>query len=742
MTNNFFKLFLIAVTCPFFCLSEATAFNAKISTNSPQSKMPAILKADEITGDSANQIVTANGNVEIIKGDAITNSDQVIYDKNSKKLTALGNVTIKNLELGTVYATKAEVQDDFTSGYFEDSLFVFSDGSYMKAPKSERIDAETTVFTNPIYSICPNPEISEDSSLIGKKRDFISLQSNKTTIDRKKEVMQIRSGVIRVYDIPLLYTPYLSTSTSPKKKKTGFLHPSYVRSTNLGLGINLPFYLFIADNMDAKIITTLNPFTGLIISDTNFRHSNAFGAYNINLEAANNKLENQNGGSSVFFSSSSSNSVTVSKNDSQKKQWHLMGKGFFNLTNNVNALYDLDYLSDINYLRRYHNNFIGYTKSSASLNYIKNNDYHAVTTIKFNELEYTLKPPVTALPRLDSYVETKPMAFNSKLALTSNATAISRREGLQYRRTSFVPEFYLPLNYQGNLITFDAKLQADAYSLNNRIKSTTDSSLIQNYDNTETDSKPTVRMDWRLPMIKKGKSSTLLFEPIIVAVASSSSKSHTLTPNEDSNNTEITTANLFATDRISGYDRNELGKRTSYGFKSSLFNSLGEFWLTMGQSIKTNSKTQDVTLRGFNNNNNKSNIIGEFTYRPNKNFFLNYYYQLNESNYTNEVNDITYSLGTNKYGVTGDYLLLRQTAQNATAIEQATSNVWVSLTSKLKATASLQRDFITSRNIKYSVGLNYNGCCTTSGFVFSQTSPNRLIKPQNSISITFAIKNL
>jgi lipopolysaccharide assembly outer membrane protein LptD (OstA) len=56
-------------------------------------------------------------------------------------------------------------------------------------------------------------------------------------------------------------------------------------------------------------------------------------------------------------------------------------------------------------------------------------------------------------------------------------------------------------------------------------------------------------------------------------------------PLEDSIDSELTFSNLFANDRISGYDRNESGQRISYGLKTSVFNQLGEFNFTAGQAM-------------------------------------------------------------------------------------------------------------------------------------------------------------
>ena len=78
---------------------------------------------------------------------------------------------------------------------------------------------------------------------------------------------------------------------------------------------------------------------------------------------------------------------------------------------------------------------------------------------------------------------------------------------------------------------------------------------------------------------------------------------------------ELTFSNLFANDRISGFDRNEAGKRVSYGLKSSIFNSLGEFNFTAGQAIIIKKKEQDVKIRGFAENNKSNTVLHPDWYR-------------------------------------------------------------------------------------------------------------------------------
>ena len=128
-------------------------------------------------------------------------------------------------------------------------------------------------------------------------------------------------------------------------------------------------------------------------------------------------------------------------------------------------------------------------------------------------------------------------------------------------------------------------------------------------------------------------------EPIINFVMSDFRAKNSLIPLEDSVDSELTFSNLFVNDRISGYDRNESGRRVSYGFKSSFFNNLGEFDFTAGQAFIIKSIKQDVAIRGFAEN-NKSNIVGMASYRGKKYFSMSYSFQLDQANYRNDINQV------------------------------------------------------------------------------------------------------
>jgi LPS-assembly protein len=253
--------------------------------------------------------------------------------------------------------------------------------------------------------------------------------------------------------------------------------------------------------------------------------------------------------------------------------------------------------------------------------------------------------------------------------------------------------------------------------------------------------KPELSMSWRLPLIRKSETNTLMIEPMINLVTSTYTKNFDKLPNEDSNESELSVSNLFVTDRIAGFDRNESGKRINYGVKSSLFNRFGEFGLTLGQGYRKAGNAQDVLIRGFTDN-NKSNIVGQALYKAAKYFTITYSFQLGESNYSNQVNQITTVLDLSRFTFSSDYLLIRKTIQNSTQKEQINLTASMQITPIWKVTTTMSKDLQSSRTLSRGITLYREGCCAIFGFSAIETNPSSLIKPQKTFNLSLSFKNL
>jgi len=721
----FFQFLLLLILASTNCF--AIAFKPPSSANK-DSESPAILKADTVEGDKITQIITATGHVEVTKDNTKLTSDIMTYDKANGWLKANGNVRMKDRDFGKLRATEARVKNDFSTGFFLNSTIVFSDGSYLKSERADRKTPQITIFQRPLFSLCPSKEINKENELAGQLYDAISIKSKEATIDRNANTMQSKHSIVRLYNVPVIYTPYIKFSLPDNKRKTGFLAPAYIKNNRFGLGFIAPFFVDIAPNADLTITPKFYTGGKQATVNNDFRHLTAYGQYNLDLEISNNQV-------------TSNTDKLVIERTKKEYRWFADGSGKFDFTDKSSATYSLKTSGDRNYLRDYNYSFLAYTISDAQFDHTDGRDYYGVKTVRVQELvsvENEKSAPLI-LPTLNHYVESKPLAHGEKVSLASNFSAITRYSGLQYRRASFTPEVKVPVNLHGNLFNFSARVQGDIYSLENNFQDETGSAAASQYNSVQTNYHPEFSAGWRLPLIQKKQSNTLLVEPIVNFVSSSVGTNYLKLPNEDSNNSELTVNNLFVNNRVAGYDRNEIGERVSYGAKTSMFNKYGQFGLTLGQSYRLTNKAQDVTIRGFNDN-NKSNIVGELSYKIPKHFNLAYSFQLNESNYRNDVNSVSSDLTFDRFFVSGSYILLRKSTTNPQEIKQGSGTIGLRLMPKLTVALNASHDFVTRRTMTRGLLVDYTGCCFIVNFAVKENNSINLIKPQKSYQINILIR--
>jgi LPS-assembly protein len=693
--------------------------------------LPTVLKADKIDGNQASGIVKAVGNVEISKDGNTLFANKLSSSKDQELIKAEGHVKIKNYSIGNLLAESAKTASNLETGEFSDATIIFNDGSYIQSPKINRISKDKTILTTPTLSICPNWKIGKNNLLAGKNSEPISIKSKITTIDKTSNSVKVKGGTLRFYDFPFFYTPYLKLPIPSSNRKSGFLTPSYINSTKLGTGFRIPYYLNIAPNKDLKTTIQTHPSKGHLLLENHYRHLLKEGEYSVNFNLANNEPKETN------LVNSYDPEITKSV------RWEGKAKGQFILPKNFGIDFDINNVGDKDYLRDYQNNFIGHTVSQVNLDYIKNRDYFSIKTVKIQELEVNQDSEESpfAMPIVNYYKESAPQGglLNQTYSVLGNATVITRDSGPQYRRFSVIPKISIPYNVGGSLFKVSASAQGDFYNLKNNY---TTSARDNDLDSTELNYRPEINFKWSYPLIRKSLKNTIIFEPLLTATTSKSSKNYEEMPNEDTNNGELTQSNLFLSDRLSGFDRNELGSRVNYGFKSSLFNDFGNFNLGLGQSYKNDNKEQDVSIRGFNGG-NKSNIVGELSYISKEIFNIVYNFQLNESNYRNDINDLSASIKFDKVRFGSNYILIRNyDSQSGLKREQVNFRVDFDITKKLVSNFRVVRDLVTKRNIIKRYGLMYNGCCMNYGIEFSETSPSDFIRAEKSYNIIFTIKNL
>ena len=721
---NSFNILLAAI----FLNIPLSAWAISNLKNIPDNNLPTILKADQVDGSQKNQTISAKGNVEITKGPSKLIADEAIYDKKNKNITLQGDIVVNNLEIGKLKSDKAVIKDDFSNGNFENAAMIFKDGSYIKASKVEKVNPLSTIFFNPIYSFCPNDDISKDDKNIGKEKDFAVIQSHETKIDKKSGSIKSKHGVFKIYDIPILYTPYLSTPMSSRRRKTGFLFPSYTKNNKFGIGVRLPLYINIAEDKDLTLVPRIGLDGEKYLLTSEYRHLTSYGQYNLSLEAANNNID------------SALNDNTIINRSNKNIRWIANGSGDFDLDHDKGFDFKINTMSDPNYLRDYQDNFLDHAISEINYDYIKNRDYFSIKSIRFQELENyeDRKQQQFVAPQINYELNIDPIFFKEKISIKNNLVAINRESGLQYNRYSLTPEILLPFNVLGNLIDIKFSVQNDLYLLDENYKYNEEHIK---YKSTHINHRPKISLDWSLPLIKKTQKSTFLLEPIANFVSTRSTIDYEDLANEDSNNSELTFNNIFSDDHLSGYDRNENGQRFGYGVKSSLFNKFGEFSAGIGQSYRNNNEAQDVAIKGYSQS-NKSNVVGQVSYKTKRNLSIYYSFHLNEANYRNDINEVSTNLNFDKISFSANYLLIRRSLQNEDKREQINFASSFKLYDRWNGQVSATKNIASGKILSKRLSLFRNGCCTNFGVYVVENSPENFNKAERTYGINLSFKNL
>ncbi len=109
----------------------------------PKNGTPQMLvQADEIRYDYANQVVSADGNVQIYYNGATIEADKVVYDQRTKRLHAEGNARLTEADGKISYGEIIDLSDDYRDGFIDSLRLETVDETRMAATRADRTGVE------------------------------------------------------------------------------------------------------------------------------------------------------------------------------------------------------------------------------------------------------------------------------------------------------------------------------------------------------------------------------------------------------------------------------------------------------------------------------------------------------------------------------------------------------------------------------------------------------------------------
>jgi LPS-assembly protein len=586
----------------------------------PDAEKKMFVTADEVVYDDVRNTASAVGRVKLYYGASTLEADRVVYDQNTGQVFAYGNVRLN--DEGNVYQSEHMVlTDDFRDGFVQSLLVEGADKTRFAAAKATRTGGNVVVFEKGVYTACE--PCRENPS----KPPLWQVKAARIIHDQGTKMVHYEDARLEFFGKPIAWLPFFSHADSTVKRKTGFLMPSYMASSEYGFGVKAPYFWALKPNMDVTFAPALLSEQGLL-ADVEFRHRVMNGAYSIRAAG--------------LHQNSPSNFGT----NSQEEEWRgaITTRGDFRINNNWTWGWNANLLSDKYFLDDYDLWGKNWSEAISTIhltgigerNYFEARGYHYYG-LSGDDVQDQL--PFAGV--LDyNYIHDKPvlggeLAFNLNMTNTwrqdtdfepgvaSNASpgvipgenmtcivfapgeCLAPGVGGTFSRvsadTSWRREFIDPI---GQVWTPFAFARGDImYSApeNNpdlaQLMNTEDEFVLRGMAGAG--------LEYRYPFVAESSIGTHLLEPIAQIILRPDEQEIGNIPNEDAQSLFFDTSTLFSWDKFSGYDRIEGGGRANIGVQYTLNLHNGGFaQLMFGQSYQlfgTNSFAEvDLAGTGIN----------------------------------------------------------------------------------------------------------------------------------------------
>jgi LPS-assembly protein len=232
---------------------------------------------------------------------------------------------------------------------------------------------------------------------------------------------------------------------------------------------------------------------------------------------------------------------------------------------------------------------------------------------------------------------------------------------------------------------------------------------------------PQIKAQWSYPLINQFNKSSIILEPTVQFIISPKQHMSSKIPNEDSQNFELSSGNLFSDNRYLGTDIIETGSRINYGVRSTINNLfMSKIGLLAGQSYRlTNSHYP--TSSGLQDK--LSDYVAQLVYEPLNNLTVIHRIRFDHNNGAINRNEINLAYQYKQLFLSADY---HSSSKKALSYADVFSKE-ISLAAKYNfyqswwAIGNLRRNIgkkpvgITTNMIENSIGLHYLGQCLNLG---------------------------
>lgn len=664
----------------------------------PDLSNPVDLQADYLTNDENTNTVTAFGNVMMMQDDRILRADEISYNTASDRVIARGHVVL-NEPSGDIHtADEVELTDSMKSGFVERLESILADGSRFTAARGRRENAQRIIMSDASYTACDPCKSDPDKPLTWR------LRASEVTHHEEEQRISYRNARLEMWGVPVLYTPYFSHPDGSVEQKSGFLTPEFGIDSQLGVNAGTRYYWGIAPDKDATIgLRAFSKQLPLVTAEWRQRWDNA-------------SLRAQGG---VTYSERRDKVGGQNLTVDEELRGHVFADGLVDINDKWRGGLKLEYASDDQYMRQYDFSKKDVLSNELYAERFSGRNYSAVRFLAFQDvrvgqLRNNNQPQI--LPEVTSSWVGEPDSvpiIGGRWQIDGSMLGLHREgSGADMGRASLETSWHRRLvSDYGLLTTLDGSLRGDVYTLTNQ-------PATQPRGDSYTTSRlfPQFHTQSSYPIARNFERFQYVIEPVASLTLAPRLNKNSIVPNEDSQDVQIDSANLFNPNRFPGYDRIEDKSRVTYGMRNSLFGHDGSaFEAFLGQSYRLDNDNNPFPV-GSGLENQKSDYVGDIYMNYRGKYGLNYRFQYGSETLKSRRHEIDATATIGKLSLSSTYLYTA--AVQGTGInnsrEQLGANAGYFLTDNWRINGGAVQDLGVNSGLRYAYGgLDYFGQCLT-----------------------------
>ena len=538
-------------------------------------------EADSVTVNQDDGSMLAVGNVEMQQAGMTLTADEVRYNRDEDRAVASGDVTFIDADGGVHRSDVMTLDTEFTHIVADTLRSRYPDGSFFIADSGDIRTDSVSVYDSSRFSPC-------DCDFENGETPIWDLRATSTRHNVETRTIIHRNVRMHIMNLPIGYLPYLAHPDWTVRRRSGFLAPSFIINTDLGLTASIPYFMVIDETSDAEITPYRFQHRGNAVR-TRYRRfwdRSEFGAtlYTANVETYKKNRENVAAIDAAYGAR--------------------IGQGW-----------DVDMrlrrASQDTFMRRYKFNGNTSLKSEIGAQKQTQDRYYRVEMWDIQGLNAadTADTEPSVLPHV-FYEKIRP-GMRSRQRIKTEISAMQIDNDEEHDMSRWTGNVALSDEIEAGGITTELKagVIGSYYSIQKKPAAAT----------TKTDDlgrvTPMASVEWRSPISVSTASRSGVLEPRLqLAYVGGEDKTDEI-PNRDSADYRVDEANLFLLNRYQGYDYLRPGTRADVGV-SAISNDalLGEVSGFIGASYRLSGKPSSGLA--VNDDDNLSDIVASLSVNP------------------------------------------------------------------------------------------------------------------------------